>query len=81
MTLNEIVVNYKILGLVKLYNFGINLSWPEIIWKSYDIFYMRTFVGAGHTMVRSWKLFLGTGDSITYPRNAFFGMSNGVTHP
>ena len=47
MTLNEKVINYKILDLVILYNFDIKFDFSEI-----------PFVGAGHAITATKNAFL-----------------------
>ena len=52
MTLNEKVINYKVLDLVILYNFDIKF---DFIWdhmKKLWIFFMKPFVGADHAIIR-----------------------------
>jgi hypothetical protein len=50
MTLNEKIINYKILDLVKLYNFGIKFVFIRDHMKSYEFFYVKTFAEAGHAI-------------------------------
>ena len=45
MILNEKVINYKILDLVKLYNFSIKFIFIGDSMKKLWIFCVRTFVG------------------------------------
>ena len=83
MTINKKVINYKILDLVKLYNFGVKFVLIQDRIKNYN-FYVRPIVGAGHVITRLLKiilggrmmpspvpknLYLGAGDAITVPRN------------
>jgi hypothetical protein len=66
MSLNEKVINYKILDLVILYNFDIKFDFNRNHMKSYGLFYAKLFLGAGHTITRPPKnIFLRTGDTIT----------------
>ena len=52
MTLNEKVINYKVLDLVILYNFDIKFDFIRDHMKMFWIFFMRPFVGASHAIIR-----------------------------
>jgi len=54
MTLDKKFINYTILDLVGLYNFGIKFVFiPDHIKKVTDFFYVSTFIRMGHVIIRS----------------------------
>ena len=54
MTLNEKVVNYKILDLIKIYNFGTKFVFIRDHMKIVMIFFcVRPFLGVGDVIIRS----------------------------
>ena len=52
MTLNEKVVNYKVLDLIILYNFGIKFDFNRDHMKKLGFFCVEPFVGTVHTITR-----------------------------
>ena len=50
MTLNEKVVNYKVLDLVILYNLDIKFDFIRDHMKSYEFFCVKQFIGVGHAI-------------------------------
>ena len=58
MTSNEKRINYKILGLVILYNFDIKFDFIQDHMKKLWIFLYGTIVGAGHAITRPLKMHL-----------------------
>jgi hypothetical protein len=52
MTLIKNVINYKILYLVILYNFGIKFDFIRDHMKRLRIFYVKPFLGAVHAITR-----------------------------
>ena len=83
MTINEKVINYKILDLVKLYSFGTNFVFIQYHMKKLPTFFawdicrgksghyppLKVIFRAGEAITRPWKwsLFSEVGDGITYP--------------
>ena len=53
MTLNEKFVNYKVLDLVILYNFGIKFDFIQDHMKMLWSFCVEPFVGASHAITHS----------------------------
>ena len=65
MTLNEKVINYKILDLVILYNFDIKF---DFIWdhmKKLWFFYVELFIRTGHAIPAPKNAFVGKGKAMT----------------
>ena len=50
MILNKNDINYKVLDLVILYNFGIKFDFIRDHIKSYEFFCVEPFIGAGHAI-------------------------------
>ena len=53
MTLNENVINYKVLNLVILYNFDIKFDFIRDHIKKLIFFCVKPFVGAGHAITHT----------------------------
>jgi len=93
MTLNEKVVNYKILDLVILYNFGIKFDLIRDYMKKLWIFLYGTICRGGpcyHPRAGWWHdpplqmpPFLGAGDAMNYPWKwrPFLGAGERVIRP
>jgi hypothetical protein len=68
MILNKKVINYKVLGLVKLYNFDIKFDFIRDRMKKLRIFFHGTIFRDGSCHYQSLNIpFLGTSDGVTRP--------------
>ena len=83
MTLNEKVVNYKVLDLVILYNFGIKFDFIRDHIKKLWFFCVEPFVGAGHAITRPLKMDLSKWVRYYPPLQMppFLEAVHGVTRP
>jgi hypothetical protein len=83
MTLNKKVINYKIVSLINLYNFGIKFDLIQDHMKKM-IFLGETICRDGHAISKAPKnAFTGAGDGMTRPWKwpLFPEAGDGVTRP